>query len=186
MHLVSVITLSSCAATHHSANIDGLELNSYCILRDSLLTLLILLRPPAAMSLNGLTGSAGLKLGPLVLETLVKHYFERLKVAHKIPATTSSDGVALGGNQGGHALNNNLRQEELLYDQAFTIVKVGIMHFSFPETAAAFASADCVSRLIHSALAVLYDCYLLLIRVILPSYRRVAASRTSWRPLLGE
>ena len=78
------------------------------------------------MSLNGLTGSAGLKLGPLVLETLVKHYFERLKVPQKIPATTSSDGVAHDGGQNGSTLNNNLRQEELLYDQAFTIVKVSI------------------------------------------------------------
>lgn len=82
------------------------------------------------MSLNGLTGSAGLKLGPLVLETLVKHYFERLKV--KTPATVSSDGVAHDGNQGRPALSNNLRQEELLYDQAFAIVKVSIVRFSFP------------------------------------------------------
>jgi len=78
------------------------------------------------MSLNGLTGSAGLKLGPLVLETLVKHYFERLKVSQKIPATTTSDGVAQDGGRNGSTLNNNLRQEELLYDQAFTIVKVSI------------------------------------------------------------
>jgi len=78
------------------------------------------------MSLNGLTGSAGLKLGPLVLETLVKHYFERLKVSQKIPATTSSDGVAHDAGKDGSMLNNNLRKEELLYDQAFTIVKVSI------------------------------------------------------------
>ena len=80
------------------------------------------------MSLNGLTSSAGLKLGPLVLETLVKHYFERLK----IPATTSSDGVSHDGKQGGSTLNNNLRQEELLYDQAFTIVKVSTAHALSP------------------------------------------------------
>ena len=78
------------------------------------------------MSLNGLTGSAGLKLGPLVLETLVKHYFERLKVSQKIPATTTTDGVAHDGGKDGSTLNNNLRKEELLYDQAFTIVKVSI------------------------------------------------------------
>lgn len=76
------------------------------------------------MSLNGLTGSAGLKLGPLVLETLVKHYFERLKTTQKTPVTTSSDGDAHDGSQGRSASNDNLRQEELLYDQAFTIVKV--------------------------------------------------------------
>ena len=86
------------------------------------------------MSPNGLTSTAGLKLGPLVLETLVKHYFERLRVTHKIPTTTSSDGVAHGRNQSGPALNDNLRQEELLYDQAFTIVKVSIVRFSFLST----------------------------------------------------
>ena len=78
------------------------------------------------MSLNGLTGSAGLKLGPLVLETLVKHYFERLKVPQKAPATASPDGVTHDAGRGGSVLNNNLRKEELLYDQAFTIVKVSI------------------------------------------------------------
>jgi hypothetical protein len=78
------------------------------------------------MSLNGLTGSAGLKLAPLVVETLVKHYFERLRVTQKIPATTSPDEAANDGKQGGSVFNNNLRQEELLYDQAFTIVKVSI------------------------------------------------------------
>jgi hypothetical protein len=77
------------------------------------------------MSLNGLTGSAGLKLGPLVLETLVKHYFGRL-TAQKIPAT-SLDGVVHDEKQGGSAPNDNLRGEELLYDQAFTIVKVSFV-----------------------------------------------------------
>ncbi|KAF9646179.1 alpha/beta-hydrolase [Thelephora ganbajun] len=74
------------------------------------------------MSLNGLTGSAGLKLGPLVLETLVKHYFERHKATQKVPDATP-DGIAHDEKQGGSTLNDNLRQEELLYDQAFTIVK---------------------------------------------------------------
>lgn len=75
------------------------------------------------MSLNGLTGSAGLKLGPLVLETLIKHYFERLRTPQKTPATIS-DAVTHDGKQGGSVLGSNMRQEELLYDQAFTIVKV--------------------------------------------------------------
>lgn len=70
------------------------------------------------MSLNGLTGSAGLKLAPLALETLVKHYFERF-IAQRIP---TSD-----GKQGAPPPNDNLRREELLYDQAFTIVKVSFM-----------------------------------------------------------
>ncbi|KAJ7188711.1 hypothetical protein C8R46DRAFT_1205850 [Mycena filopes] len=56
--------------------------------------------------MNGLTTQAGLKIGPIVLETLVKHYFGdilRLK-AHKTD-------------------NTQLRREELLYDEAFNIVK---------------------------------------------------------------
>jgi hypothetical protein len=80
------------------------------------------------MSLNGLTGSAGLKLGPLVLETLVKHYIERL-VAQKIP-TIAVDGVTQDGKQGGST--PNLRREELLYDQAFTIVKVSFVRVHSP------------------------------------------------------
>lgn len=77
------------------------------------------------MSLNGLTGSAGLKFGPLVVETLVKHYLERF-IAQKTP-TTTSDGVPKDGKQDESIPNNNLRREELLYDQAFTVVKVSFM-----------------------------------------------------------
>lgn len=119
------------------------------------------------MSLNGLTSSAGLKLGPLVLETLVKHYFERLKVSQKIATTPSSDVVAQDGKQGGSALNNNLRQEELLYDQAFTIVKVSGTRVLSSRLDSALASADCAAcvPLAHLSLAVLC-CYPLLIRVI--------------------
>ncbi|TFK50945.1 alpha/beta-hydrolase [Heliocybe sulcata] len=57
------------------------------------------------MPMNALTGKAGLKLGPLVLETLVKHYFEGI-----VRDKDNSEVV-------------NLRKEELLYDQAFNIVK---------------------------------------------------------------
>ncbi|KAJ6497643.1 hypothetical protein C8R45DRAFT_983709 [Mycena sanguinolenta] len=57
--------------------------------------------------MNSLTTQAGLKIGPIVLETLVKHYFERLR--HK-GAHTDNPGT-------------QLRREELLYDQAFNIVK---------------------------------------------------------------
>lgn len=54
---------------------------------------------------NSLTRSAGFRLGPVVLETLVKHYFERIL----------KDGEPV----------TKLRQDELLYDEAFNIVKVG-------------------------------------------------------------
>lgn len=53
---------------------------------------------------NSLTRQAGLRLGPIVLETLIKHYFDRAR--YKSASMT------------------NLRQDELLYDQVFNIVKV--------------------------------------------------------------
>jgi hypothetical protein len=54
---------------------------------------------------NSLTRRASLTLGPLFLETLVKHYFAR------VVSDSSKTGVPL-------------RKEELLYDEAFNIVKV--------------------------------------------------------------
>jgi hypothetical protein len=54
---------------------------------------------------NLLTTRATLTTGPLFLETLVKHYFAKV-VSH-----SSKTGVPL-------------RREELLYDEAFNIVKV--------------------------------------------------------------
>ena len=84
------------------------------------------------MSLNGLTVTAGLKLVPLVLETLVKHYFDRFKATHRASAATSSDGVVHDGKHGGSALDVNLRQEDLLYDQTFTVAKVSITRVSSP------------------------------------------------------
>ncbi|TDL16124.1 alpha/beta-hydrolase [Rickenella mellea] len=54
---------------------------------------------------NSLTRTAGLRVGPLVLETLIKHYFDQL-----VKSKSKSKHVPL-------------RQEELLYDEAFTIVK---------------------------------------------------------------
>ncbi|KAH9856007.1 alpha/beta-hydrolase [Lenzites betulinus] len=54
---------------------------------------------------NSLTRQAGLKLGPIILDVLVKHYFERLSKDHE-----ASD-------------MPKLMQEELLYDEAFNIVK---------------------------------------------------------------
>lgn len=53
---------------------------------------------------NALTRQVGLKVGPIVLETLVKHYFERIRKDAQ--------------------LGTKLRQDELLYDEAFNIIKV--------------------------------------------------------------
>ena len=55
---------------------------------------------------NTLTRNAGFTLGPIILETLVKHYFERLAKESESEDTT------------------RLRKEELLYDEAFNIIKV--------------------------------------------------------------
>lgn len=57
---------------------------------------------------NSLTREAGVKIGPLLLETLVKHYFDRF----------------LKDNISPDRATNRLRQDELLYDEAFIIVKV--------------------------------------------------------------
>lgn len=58
------------------------------------------------MPLNTLTTAVGLKVGPVLLETLVKHYLERLKKnARNDPARTQ------------------LKQDELLYDEVFNIIK---------------------------------------------------------------
>ncbi|KAG6899838.1 hypothetical protein C0993_006356 [Termitomyces sp. T159_Od127] len=54
------------------------------------------------MRVNALTTETGLKVGPVVLETLIKHYFERRKTG-----TTTTQ----------------LRQDELLYDEVFNVVK---------------------------------------------------------------
>ncbi|CDO75842.1 hypothetical protein BN946_scf184346.g3 [Trametes cinnabarina] len=54
---------------------------------------------------NSLTRQAGLKLGPIFLDVLVKHYFDRLRKDH--------EGKDMP----------KLMQEELLYDEAFNIIK---------------------------------------------------------------
>ncbi|KAJ7686541.1 hypothetical protein B0H17DRAFT_1013522 [Mycena rosella] len=58
--------------------------------------------------MNHLTTQAGLKIGPIVLETLVKHYFDRLR---RKTQEDKDNPVT------------QLRQDELLYDEAFSIVK---------------------------------------------------------------
>ncbi len=57
---------------------------------------------------TSLTRDAGVKIGPLLLETLVKHYFDRL---------LKDNGLLNSGT-------TKLRKDELLYDEAFNIVKV--------------------------------------------------------------
>ncbi|TFK74645.1 alpha/beta-hydrolase [Pluteus cervinus] len=57
---------------------------------------------------KALTGEVVLKTGPVVVETLIKHYFDSLKSNRP-------------EEDGGHT---KLRQDELLYDQAFSIVRV--------------------------------------------------------------
>lgn len=59
------------------------------------------------MHINALTAEVSLRVAPLVLDTLIKHYFERLKLA------------ILNANPA-----SRLRQEELLYDEAFNVVRV--------------------------------------------------------------
>ncbi|KAG2132290.1 uncharacterized protein EDB93DRAFT_1094005 [Suillus bovinus] len=56
---------------------------------------------------NSLTRNAGLRLGPLVLETLVKHYFDRIKRENAQQSNFATQ----------------LHQDELLYHEAFNIVK---------------------------------------------------------------
>lgn len=52
----------------------------------------------------------GLKVGPVMLGTLIKHYFDRVKVRE------SAD------------LDKLLRQDEILYDEAFNIIKASHLH----------------------------------------------------------
>jgi hypothetical protein len=54
---------------------------------------------------NSLTRKASLKIGPLFLERLVRHYFDRIR------KDASASAIPL-------------RQDELLYDETFSIVKV--------------------------------------------------------------
>ncbi|KAI0790560.1 hypothetical protein C8Q75DRAFT_806462 [Abortiporus biennis] len=59
------------------------------------------------MPLNTLTRDAGIKIGPLLLETLLKHYFDRVLKDEDVDPKDST----------------RLRRDELLYDEAFNIVK---------------------------------------------------------------
>ncbi|KAF5380574.1 hypothetical protein D9615_004658 [Tricholomella constricta] len=66
------------------------------------------------MPVNALTTEASLKVGPILLDTLVKHYFDR----HK---KTTADGKPI----------TPLRQDELMYDEVFNVVKSFLRAASF-------------------------------------------------------
>jgi hypothetical protein len=57
------------------------------------------------MPFSSLARHVGLNIGPVVLETLIKRFFDRLKVHNGEEIT-------------------KLRQDELFYDTAFNIIKV--------------------------------------------------------------
>lgn len=80
---------------------------------------------------NSLTTKVGATFGPIILETLVKHYFERLKKdIHKGKST------------------NQLRQDELLYDEAFNVVKVILVVYFYVciETDSNFRTSSLLRR----------------------------------------
>ncbi|KAF9268529.1 alpha/beta-hydrolase [Marasmius fiardii PR-910] len=61
------------------------------------------------MPVNALTRNVGLRVGPIFLERLVRHYFDRLKNDFQQKEEKTKD--------------VQLRQDELLYDEAFHIIK---------------------------------------------------------------
>ncbi|RDB24709.1 AB hydrolase superfamily protein C4A8.06c [Hypsizygus marmoreus] len=66
------------------------------------------------MPVNSLATEASLRVGPVVLETLIKHYFDRIK-------KTATDGKPI----------TPLRQDELMYDEVFNVVKTFLHASSF-------------------------------------------------------
>ncbi len=62
--------------------------------------------PPRGMPVNPLTARTVLRAPPLLLKTLLKHYFNR--VVKKKPGKSSTQ----------------LRHDELLYDETFSLLKV--------------------------------------------------------------
>ncbi|KAJ3982298.1 hypothetical protein F5890DRAFT_1416004 [Lentinula detonsa] len=70
------------------------------------------------MTVSSLTRSVGLRVGPIVLGTLVKHYMEKIK----------RDFVQENGSKGKEKDELvQLRQDELIYDEIFTVVKVFVL-----------------------------------------------------------
>lgn len=69
-------------------------------------------------SVNSLTRNVGLRVGPIVLETLVKHYLEKIKrdfVQNHGSKEKDRDGTV------------QLRQDELIYDEIFVVVKASFI-----------------------------------------------------------
>jgi len=60
--------------------------------------------------MNSLAREVGLKMGPVMLGTLVTHWFDRLK-------KDAEDDTADSGAR--------LKEDDILYHQAFTLIKVG-------------------------------------------------------------
>ncbi|KAJ3785120.1 hypothetical protein GGU11DRAFT_684254 [Lentinula aff. detonsa] len=74
------------------------------------------------MTVSSLTRSVGLRVGPIVLGTLVKHYMEKIK----------RDFVQENGSRGKEKDELvQLRQDELIYDEIFTVVKAFLEAASF-------------------------------------------------------
>lgn len=63
--------------------------------------------------MNSLKGELSLKVGPLVLEVLVRHWFNRLK--KECSTGENEDPVDVGAR---------LKEDDILYHEAFVIVKV--------------------------------------------------------------
>jgi hypothetical protein len=68
--------------------------------------------------MKSLTGDVSLKVGPLVLEVLVKHWFDRLKKDFR-----PEDGDLDAGAR--------LKEDDILYHQAFVIAKVSAIYLVF-------------------------------------------------------
>ncbi|KAJ3892251.1 hypothetical protein GG344DRAFT_45750 [Lentinula edodes] len=69
-----------------------------------------------------LTRSVGLRVGPIVLGTLVKHYLEKIR----------RDFVQDNGSKGKEKDELvQLRQDELIYDEIFTVVKIRVFIYEF-------------------------------------------------------
>lgn len=72
------------------------------------------IRTSTAMLSNTLTRDMGLKVGPLMLGTFIKHYFDRVKASEK-----DSDKL--------------LKQDEILYHETFNVIKVSpFLHVQNP------------------------------------------------------
>lgn len=81
----------------------------------SILSSLSAASAPRLGMVNALLGEAGLKFGPILFETLIKHYFEHL----------SKEKNALDSKDDHYNARTKLQREKLLYDEAFSVIKVG-------------------------------------------------------------